>query len=120
LFATKNPLGHMKMKTAMWSVDSEGDYRFSDKTNPDQEVIFHQDHTNPLCVVIMGKFSNSKKRVQEVLDFVCNETPYLPKHLTEALRYAETRNLVQVDEVKLDGSKRRKGTFPEDAVITFS
>ena len=40
-FASNNPLGHLKMKEAMWKVDPLGDdFTFSDSTNPDQQVLF--------------------------------------------------------------------------------
>jgi hypothetical protein len=39
-FASKNSLGHLKMKEAMWKVDPRGEFRFSDATNPQQQVFF--------------------------------------------------------------------------------
>jgi len=38
-FVTRHRLGHLKMKEAMWQVDSEGDFSFSDATDPKQQVL---------------------------------------------------------------------------------
>ncbi len=37
-FATNHELGHLKMKEAMWRIDPNGEFRFSDATNPNQRV----------------------------------------------------------------------------------
>ncbi len=47
------------------------------------------------------------------------ETWYLEKHAREALRSAEERGAISVAPTKVDGSKRRRRTFPEDLMITF-
>ncbi|HCA81975.1 MAG TPA: hypothetical protein DEP53_19775 [Bacteroidetes bacterium] len=119
LFATNNALGHLKMKEAMWKVDGEGDYKFSDKTNPEQIVLFRQDHSRPLYEDVQKRFTNSKRQMQEVITYVCDETPYVVKRLRQALRDAEARGWIQVDQLKVDGQRRKRGTFPDDAVINF-
>ncbi len=48
-FATNHELGHLKMKEAMWKVDPNGEYRFSDATNPNQLVLFESDTTESLA-----------------------------------------------------------------------
>jgi three-Cys-motif partner protein len=40
-FASNNPLGHLKMKEAMWKVDPVGEFTFSDATNPNQSLLFN-------------------------------------------------------------------------------
>ena len=40
--------------------------------------------------------------------------------MRQALHIMETDGKIQVDELKLDGTKRRRGSFPDDAQVTFS
>lgn len=47
-FATQHPLGLVKIKEAFWRVDPSFGYKFSDATNPDQLVLFEEDHTSTL------------------------------------------------------------------------
>jgi len=42
-FATNNEIGNVRMKEAMWKVDDEGFYRFSDATDANQIVLFQND-----------------------------------------------------------------------------
>jgi hypothetical protein len=42
-FATNSPKGMAKMKEAMWKVDQSGEFRFSDATNPAQELLFSRE-----------------------------------------------------------------------------
>ncbi len=118
-FGSNHELGHLKMKEAMWRVDSEGDYRFSDQTNPNQAVLFQQDHSARLFEALRKKFFQSKKMVSELKRFVFDETAYLEKHLKESLRYAENNSMIVVDEQKAFGGKRKKGTFADDVYVTF-
>lgn len=119
-FATNNELGHLRMKEAMWRVDGEGDFRFSDSTNPTQTVLFHQDHSAAVFDILQRRFQGSKKPVAELLRLIRNETPYIDKHLKDSLRFAVAEALIDVDEAKLDGQKRKKGTFPDNAVVSFT
>ena len=55
-FATNSELGHLKMKEAMWKVDPDGDFRFSDATNPSQLVLFDADPTKVLATQVRERF----------------------------------------------------------------
>jgi three-Cys-motif partner protein len=119
-FATNNELGHLKMKEAMWKVNKEGDFKFSDATNPNQIIMFEKDNFGEeVFNLIKAKFGPAKQNVDNVKKFVENESAFLDKHYTQAMKYAEENNLIEVDAVKADGSKRRKGTFPEGVLITI-
>lgn len=118
-FASNNELGHLRMKEAMWRVDSEGDFRFSDKTDPNQTVLFQQNHSSKLFNTLNEKFSKQKKLVFELKRFVSHQTAYVEKHLKESLRYGEENNLISVDDKKKYGQKRRRGSFPDDVFVTF-
>lgn len=119
-FATKHALGHVKMKESMWSVDPDGDFRFSDATNPDQLILFESNVTPVLAKELLSYFQDRKKvPIGEVRVYVENETPYLKKHMGPALSQEEGAGTITIEPLKLDGKKRRKNTYPDDAVVNF-
>ncbi len=119
-FATNHELGHVKMKEAMWRVDPDGAFRFSDATNPNQLVLFEQDTTPNLVVELRRRFQGKGEVTGlAVLRFVENETAYLKKHLTAALKAEEAGGRLKVEATKVGGEKRKKNTYPDDARMTF-
>ncbi|MCX6169358.1 MAG: three-Cys-motif partner protein TcmP [Ignavibacteriales bacterium] len=118
-FASKNKLGHLKMKEAMWKVDAEGDYKFSDATDQHQVILFRKDNFDLLLQEIKTKFSSQKIDVIEVRKYVQEATPFIDKHLTGALKLGEESSIITVETLKKDGSKRKKGTFPDGTIIIF-
>ena len=118
-FATNNSLGHLRMKQAFWRVDSASGIRFSDATNPNQLVLFELDESPTLAKQLQNEFIDQKVQVKQVRDFVINETSFLPKHLTKALRLLEKEKEIYVQALKSDGNMRRKNSFPDEAIITF-
>ncbi|MBI3184666.1 MAG: three-Cys-motif partner protein TcmP [Myxococcales bacterium] len=119
-FATNNELGHLKMKEAMWKMDPDGDFRFSDATNPGQLVLFEADPTKVLASQVREEF-RGKGTVTgfQVRTFVENRTAYLKKHMTGVLKQEEESGQLKVDELKTDGKKRRANTFPDEARLTW-
>jgi len=119
-FATNNELGHIKMKEAMWKVDPDGEFRFSDATNPGQLVLFEADPTKILAAQIREEF-RAKGMVTglKVRTFVENRTVYLRKHMTGALKQEEASGHLNVNELKTDGKKRRANTFPDESRLTW-
>lgn len=119
-FASNSSLGHLKMKEAMWRVDKEGDFNFSDATDPNQIIMFERnDFSEEVFNLLKEKFGVGKFDVEILREFVENETPFLAKHLGQALRYGEANSLIEIDEVKKDGTKRRKDTFPDGTRISI-
>ena len=119
-FCSNNSLGHLRMKEAMWRVSKEGDFSFSDSTNPNQVVLFtKEDFGEEIFKELNEKFNNKTIDVIELKTYVEDETAYLDKHLNQALRFAEQNNFIKVNELKKDGTKRRKGTFPEGTIVKF-
>lgn len=56
-FASNNPVGHLKMKEAMWKVDPLGDFSFSDATDPNQPMLFNLDPSMaPLAADLANRF----------------------------------------------------------------
>ena len=120
-FATNNELGHLKMKEAMWKVDPDGEFRFSDATNPNQLVLFEADAT-PTLVDQLRKEFRSKGTVTgfEVRKFVEDKTAYLKKHMTAALKQQEEATTLRVEPLKTGGKKRRPHTYPDEARLTWA
>lgn len=123
-FASNHPLGHVKMKEAMWAVDSKGEFRFSDATNPFQQVLFEADETIALWPILYEQFSGQEILTERILEFVNNETAFLETHMKATLRkhLAESLPLnqrISARETKADGKKWRSGTFPSGVFVTF-
>jgi len=119
-FATNNPLGHVKMKEAMWNVDPEGDFRFSDATNPGQLVLFGPDHPAILGEILRQHFSSMGSVTgRAVRRFVEDQTAFLKKHMKPALDREVEAGRVIVDPVKTDGTNRRARTYPDTATLSF-
>ncbi len=120
-FATNHAMGHLKMKEAMWKVDPDGEFRFSDATNPDQMVLFEADHDDALALEIRTYFhGRGTVTGSEVRKFVEGGTAYLKRHMTAALKYEEKQAHLVVDDLKTDGNKRRANTFPDEARLTWA
>lgn len=119
-FASNHRLGHLKMKEAMWKLNPEGEFRFSDATNRDQLVLFEKDTTSLLAEGLKREFAG-KGRVTgcQVREFVEDKTPYLKKHMTQVLRQLESAGQIQVEAQKSDGRSRRRNTYPNDARLRF-
>lgn len=119
-FASNNPLGHLKMKEAMWKVDPLGEFSFSDSTDPNQTLLFALEPSmEPLAAAMATKFRLSGQvPVKRVETYVQDETAYLRKHMGEALLQLESAGKLKVAENKTDGKKRRAKSFPNDALVT--
>lgn len=119
-FATKHELGHIRMKQAMWNIDNEGFFQFSDGTDQNQFVLFQPDTRKELFDILKKKKSRNRYEVKEVKKFVENETAFLEKHMKESLKYAEENGLIFVEPIKSNKKKRIGKTFPDDVIINFS
>ncbi len=119
-FATNSPLGHVKMKDAMWKVDPDGEFKFSDATNPNQLVLFEADATPTLVEQLRKEFC-TKGTVTggTVRKFVEDKTAFLKKHMTAALKQEEEASKLGVEPLKTDGKRRRANTYPDEASLTW-
>jgi three-Cys-motif partner protein len=119
-FASKNSRGHHKMKEAMWKVDPLGDFSFSDATNPQQLVFFQSSYQEVLKAGLRRQFANAKNiLINKVEAHVIDNTAFLPKHMREVLPLLEEEGRIRIGDLKGDGSKRKKNTYPNSAYITF-
>ena len=124
-FAGNNPLGHVKMKEAMWRVDDSGSYSFSDGIDPNQVVLFRDDPAAKLAPMLHRRFAGLSVDTSEVFRFVEDETAYLKKHARSALLALEAAPVdaaacLVVQALKRDGRPRRPGTFPDGTVVQFT
>lgn len=120
-FATNNSVGHLKMKEAMRKIDPDGEFRFSDATDPNQMVLFEADITSILIKLFRDQFKEKGYiSCEEVRRYVENETAYLKKDMTKALKQEELAGRVCTKPMKTDGAKRIKNTYPDGAMITFT
>lgn len=119
-FGTNNDVGHLKMKEAMWRVDPDGAFRFSDATDPNQTVMFEVD-TTPMLIAELRRQFRGKGTITgaAVRVFVENGTAFLKKHMTAALRAEEASGALRVEPLKVGGGKRMKGTFPDEVRLTY-
>ncbi len=123
-FASNHPLGHVKMKEAMFKVGEEGLYSFSDATDPNQQVLFGADHTAILWPLMQSRFAGKEVLTDHILEFVNNETSFLAPHMKATLKKhagagVPKNRQIQVRPAKLDGKKWRHGTFPDGVYVTF-
>jgi three-Cys-motif partner protein len=118
-FAGNHPLGHKKMKEAFWRVDCQSGFKFSDRTNPNQPVLFELNPALDLAKLLKLHFSGTTQKSERVILFVEDETAYTEPHAKKALAHLEIRNEISVAALKSDGKIRRKGTFPDGVIITF-
>ncbi len=119
-FATNHPLGHVRMKEAFWKVDPESGFHFSDATNPEQLILLSLDPSRDLASMLKKQFQGKRTSVRYVRQYVENDTAYIAKQMRKALALLEAENLAQVEELKVSGAKRRRGTFCDDVTIRFS
>ena len=124
-FATNHPLGHQKMKEAMWKADqTAGMFDFSDATNPEQLLLFSSTPQNDLAPILGKRFQGNSVDSKEVFRYTNDETIFLEKHARGALKLLESSNgyngyKIQVESEKKDGTARKKGTFPPRITIKF-
>lgn len=119
-FASNHPLGHVKMKEAMWSADPDGEFSFSDRTDPHSIALFNADCTHDVATQLQNGFADVRDvPCLDVRKFIEDTTPYLSKHMKTGLRYLEDEGHVTVNLLKLNGRPRRGRSFPDDVVVSF-
>ncbi|MGE3805453.1 MAG: three-Cys-motif partner protein TcmP, partial [Gemmataceae bacterium] len=119
VWAGNHGLGHRKMKEAMWAVDADGNFRFSDATHGQRIAFAQNDNQRPLLIDIQRRFGGQTVSGEQIRMFVDDETHYLNKHKTAALTTGETEGIIQVAPRKSDGKARTRG-FPDTAVVTVA
>jgi three-Cys-motif partner protein len=118
-FATNHRLGHVKMKEAFWRVDTSSGFSFSDRTNPDQLILFELDPSDDVAKDLLVRFGRRTVVVREVREYVEDETPYKASHMRGALSFLEEKGQIHVEVYKENGKKRMRGKYPDGAIVNF-
>ena len=119
-FATNNRLGHIRMKEAMWRVNPEGEFRFSDATDQNQTVLFDADTASILISQLKVQFKGQGVVSGHLVrEFVEDKTAFLNKHKTAALSRLEKEDKIILEPEKSNGTKRRANTYPDDVMMRF-
>ena len=114
-YATNSLMGLKKMKEAMWKVDSSGDFRFSDATNPLQAVFFiDEPEFETLENQMLVRFRGEETTVGEIEEFVVAETAFRETHYKKILKEMESAE-PPVFVLVNPPLNRRRGTFPDSS-----
>ena len=114
VFASKHPLGLVKMKEAMKRIDQDGSYRFAD-ANVSQPSLFRFDDPEQYARLMHkhfeGRCVSYEKVENQINDYALNQTPFLnAKAMLTVLERQELASVISHD------AKRRKGTFKEGVI----
>ncbi len=115
-FASNNILGLAKMKEAMWKIAPSGDFTFSDATNFDQCVLFEPEpNRQMLRHLIAERFAKQRATVQQVENFVVEETPFLATHYKkQVLKEMEADQALRYLDPP---TNRPRGTFASKSAV---
>jgi three-Cys-motif partner protein len=120
-FGTNNVTGLKKMKEAMWKVDPEGSFKFSDATvNPNQPLLFESEPNYlSLRKELLRRFSAKEVSVEEIEDFVLAATPFRETHFKRQI--LKPMEEASPPELRVISAKpgRKKGNFPEGTRLKF-
>jgi three-Cys-motif partner protein len=119
-FASNNRTGYVKMKEAMWKVDPDGEFKFSDRTDPTCITLFEANPIPAVKRVLLDRFRGQEVPCQKVRDYIETHTAYLATHMKAALREMEREGSLEVQTEKTDGTRRRAGSFPDEAALKFA
>lgn len=110
VFASKNPLGMVKMKEAMKRISQDGSYTFSDASVGQEHMLFDEDADPFFADGLWKKFFGRKVEYGETLDHALNETPFTnPKSMLSVLE--------KQGRLRVNGkSNRKQGTFPKEKI----
>lgn len=119
VYATKHIKGIKAAKTAMWNVSRDGDYAFSDRTDPHQQVLIDYKDDKVwaprAASLVLEKFRGSNDvAVEEVEEYVLGYTPYLFKK--EILRVLERKHPAVITV----SNRNRSMTYPDGSTISFA
>jgi len=122
-FASNNRMGHIKMKESMWKIDEKGDFSFSAATYKDQSLFKDFDSNEKIRSLQSDIFDHFRGQsnvfCSSILKYVEDKTMFIEKHMKEALRSGEGESKITVREIKSDGKRRIRGTFPSNVLIDF-
>ncbi|MBA7632476.1 hypothetical protein ES703_40022 [subsurface metagenome] len=114
-FGTNKIDGLRAMIRSMYKVDQEGEFKFSDRTNPNQAVLFSPTPNYSLLKKLLNKkFKSKTVPIEEVEEFALI-TGFV-KFKREVLRLMEYSDPPQIKAF----NRKIKGTYPPGTTIKFS
>ncbi len=115
-FGTNNLEGLRQINAAMWKVDPKGTFQFSDRTNPNQTVLFTPEPDyNLLKKLIVREFRGKTVPVEEIDEFVLiSGFTHFKRNILKPMEKAKPHEI----EI-IESSRERKGTYPPDSLIKF-
>jgi hypothetical protein len=119
IFGTNSFDGLKKMKEAMWKIDENGTFRYSDRTDPSQTFLFKPEPDyQDLKRLIINRFKRKTATIEEIEYFVVAETPYRETHFKKQI--LKDMEMAQTPEIKIIASPRKKkGSYPPGTQINF-
>ena len=116
IFGTNSIRGLEKMKESMWNVDESGSFKYSDRTDPNQSLLFsHQPNFELLKKFILSKFGEQCATIEEIKEFVLVETPFRETHFkTQILAPMERASPPEMKVIR----SGRSG-YPDGTIIEF-
>jgi len=122
-FGTNNPKGLSEMKRAMWKADPGRGEVFSDRTDPQQMVLFgSRPDFGALGRLLVRRFKPSGPvTIDEIIKFVRDETPFSEvSHLkAQTLKPLEVATPSVIEVQRPPGAQQRVGTYPSGTIIQF-
>ncbi len=111
-FGTNNIKGLMKMKEAMWKVDENGAFEFSDATyNPSQPTLFEKvPNFYQLKNIILKNFKGKVVSINDLERFILTETPFRETHYKRQI-------LAEMEKFDNPGIRRRCDLCPGDCKV---
>jgi three-Cys-motif partner protein len=117
IFCTNSIKGLEVMKNSMWAVDKRGQYRFSDRLGSGQTYLFSDTDywKKDVANLIYKNYRGKTVSIEEIKNYTIVETDYI--YRSGIMQYMEQNNPERI--VKVD-NRKRKNTFPDGCIITFS
>ncbi|WP_052400045.1 three-Cys-motif partner protein TcmP [Methanobacterium formicicum] len=117
IFGTNSIDGLKHMKYAMWKVDDVGDFRFSDRTDQNQTVLFEKTpNYEQLKTILIDKFKGQTVSVEELELFILEQTPFRESHYKrQILKPMETADSPEIEVF----NRKRRNTYPPGCEIKF-
>ncbi|SEO10592.1 three-Cys-motif partner protein TcmP [Paenibacillus sp. OK076] len=113
-YGTNHKKGLLKMKDAMWSVDTGGTYTFSDATNPLQGVLFgNEPNYEYLKDLLLLEFKGKTATIEEIEDYVLCSTPFRTTHIKLPI----LKPMEQNQELRILTDRKRRWTYPAGTII---
>ena len=107
------------MKEAFWKVDKSTGIYFSDKTDPNQPILFENDYSSDISESIMKKYEGEAIIVETIRLYIEDETSFTTYQMKGALKFLEMKGTIRIEPIKFNGKVRRKNTFADDVEIRF-